>query len=230
MRSRISSRRSPLLVALVVALVALFAAERVDAQENPSGGLDFGVAYQRSTSERNAVALSARAMATDRFPGTVVGRFAELAGHIGVDFQGEILTWMLRFELGVGVATDYFVLFVASGIVGDAYQSIDEASGKESVEPGAGIPVTLGLWVRATDWLYFYGMMEPSFVILVEEREVSEFEPFGFGEEFRIRGGFGFTVQDLHTRFDYTWHDVAPVGWHSFTLGFGPKAEVIPGY
>jgi len=212
------------MVAMVVAILAVLcgSTSAVEAQENQSGGLDFSVVYQRSTSDRNAIGIGARAMAIDRFPGTVVARFGELAAQVGIDFEGEVLTWMARFELGVGLATDYFSIFLASGIVGDGYQSIDEASEDEDVPAGAGIPITLGVWVRATEWLYFYGMMEPSFVILVEEREVDSFNPFGFGEEFRLRGGAGFEVSGIHFRVDYVWHDVAPVGWHGVSIGAGP--------
>ena len=213
--------------ALLAALAVTLTPQQAVAQEKRSGALTVGAVYQRSVSGRDALGVSARAMAVDQVPDTVVGRFGELAAQIGVTLDGEILTWSIDFQLGVGLATDYFVLFLASGFIADAYQSIDDAADDESVDPGFGFPLTLGLWIPI-EWFYLYGMMGPRWVILVEDRQVDDFPLFGFGEEFDIRGGFGFDVSELSFRFDYRYHQVEPTSWHSFTLSVGPEPAVLP--
>ena len=201
------------------------------AQEAQSGGLDFGATWGHSRSEVDAFSLSGRAMAVDRFPGTVIGRFGDLNGHIGIDTAGEIMAYGAGLQLGVGVSSDYFTLFAASGFFFDAFESIDEASEELAVPTGSGIPLSFGLWLTPWSSLYIYAMTEARWVFGVEEREVESFDIFGFGEEFKLRGGLGFQLQGLHYRGDFQVLQVGSDIWYLTTLGIGPKpmeAEDLP--
>jgi len=204
-------------------LLLLLVSPNAWAQAEPSGALDFAPLYGRSHSDRDLLGLSARAMAVDRVPDTVVGRFGELHAAVGLDLDGSIFAYAVDFKLGVGVATDYFVLFAASGILFNAYQAIDDAGEADSVEPAVGHPLTLGLWLTPIDGLYSYILFEPAWYWWVDERQVDDFVPFGFGEECSMRVGIGFEVSELPFRLDYTYHQVEPTSWHLLSFGIGVK-------
>ena len=193
-------------------------------QEQRSGALDFGGGLAFSHDDRAAFILHARAMAVDRVPDTIVGRFGELYGHVGADFSGDLVLYSARIKLGVGVATPYFVAFAASGIMVDAYQAVDDAGQADTVEPGVAFPLVLGLWIDPVPGFYVYAMAEPSWVWGVEARQTSLWPPFGIAEELKLRAGVGFDVADLHLRFTYTMHFVEPSPWHLFTIGTGTSA------
>ncbi|MDX9723603.1 MAG: hypothetical protein RBU37_22845 [Myxococcota bacterium] len=215
---------SPKYLLSFTSLLVLLTPSQLWAQESQSGALEFSGVYARSHSDRDMMGIAIRAMAVDRVPGTVVGRFGELRAGGGAELGGEHLWYDLAFNLGVGLATDYFVLFVASGIFFDAMHSIDDASEHDQVEPGVGHPLRLGLWVTPSPQLYVYTFAEPAWVWWAETRQVDDFEPFGFGEEFRLRAGVGFDVDELSFRVDYVYQQAGPTPWHFFSLGVGPRA------
>ena len=79
-----------LYIALLCAFIFIaLPTARAFAQDRPSGALDFGIDYHRSTGGSNLLGVHARAMAVDRVPGTLVGRFAELYASIGGGLEGE---------------------------------------------------------------------------------------------------------------------------------------------
>lgn len=213
----------------LLALVLLASASAAHAQEARSGGLDIDITtwlVQPDSELLSGLSLTATAMATDRVPDTVVGRFADLRAGIGVDFSGQLLAYELSFRLGVGLATDYFRIYLASGFIFDGYSALEEGIAEErEVPPGFGMPLGVGLWLTPMDAFYLYGLVETHFVFYVEEREVSTFSPFGFGEEFRMRGGIGTDIEGLHVRLEYTHHQVQPAAFHLITLGFGKSAD-----
>ncbi len=199
------------------------------AQENPSGALDFGLTYHYSMHERSAMSVYARAMAVDRVPGTVVGRFGELYASLGVGLDGELVEYSLGIKLGVGLGVDHFVFFVASGLMTDSYTSVSSKSESDEVAPGLGIPITLGFWIDPFPGLYFYLMAEPSWSLFADgvvdvdknPRRTEPFLPFTFAWELRLRAGIGFDISSIHMRIDYTFHQVNPCSWHLISIGFG---------
>lgn len=194
------------------------------AQDQPSGALDFGVNFHYSMNHRSVLGAYVRAMAVDRVPGTLVGRFGELYGSIGVGLDGELVHYGLGAKLGVGLGTDYLVFFLASGLMVDSYTSINEGSKAEEVRPGLGLPLTLGFWLDPMPGLYIYIMAEPSWSFW-GKRQTKPFLPFSFAWELRLRGGIGFDVSKIHIRIDYTFHQVAPHSWHVISLGFGISSK-----
>jgi len=152
---------------------------------------------------------------------------AELSASVGADFAGELLNYSADIVLGVGLATDLFVLYAGSGVFTDAFQSIDAKSESVSIEPGVGIPLRFGLWITPMDALYLYLMSDARWVFGVEGRQVETFSAFGFGEEFVLRGGFGFDIDELHFRVDYRFMQVAPVDYHLVGIGVGPIPEPL---
>ncbi len=191
------------------------------AQDRPSGALDFGLDYHRSMGGRNVLGLHARAMAVDRVPGTLLGRFAEIYASIGVGLEGELIQYSAGAKFGVGLGTDYLVVFLASGLMTDSYQSIKDGSKDDNVAPGIGVPLMLGFWIDPMPGLYIYIMAEPSWSFLGGDRKTTPFIPFNWAWELRLRGGIGFDVSNIHIRIDYTFHQVDPHSYHVISLGFG---------
>lgn len=192
-----------------------------NAQDRPSGALDFGLDYHRSMGGRNVLGLHARAMAVDRVPGTLLGRFAELYASIGVGLEGELIQYSAGAKFGVGLGTDYLVVFLASGLMTDSYQSIKDSSKDDNVGPGIGVPLMLGFWIDPMPGLYIYVMAEPSWSFLDGDRKTTPFIPFNWAWELRLRGGIGFDVSKIHIRIDYTFHQVDPHSYHIISIGFG---------
>ena len=190
------------------------------AQDKPSGALDFGVDVHHSMGDHNVLGLHARAMAVDRVPDTLLGRFGELYTSIGIGLEGELVQYSVGLKLGVGLGTDYFVLFLASGLMSDGYVSIQDKFKDGQVKPGLGVPLMLGLWVDPIPGLYFYIFAEPSWAFF-GDRKTTPFIPFNWAWELRLRGGLGFDVSKVHIRLDYTFHQVAPYSWHVVSIGFG---------
>lgn len=205
------------------------------AQENPSGALDFGLNFHYSMHERSVLGIHARAMAVDRVPGTLVGRFGELYASLGVGLDGELVEYALGLKLGVGLGVNHFVFFVASGLMTDSYTSISSKADADEVAPGLGLPITLGFWIDPFPGLYFYFMAEPSWSFFAagetdvdkNPRRTEPFLPFSFAWELRLRGGVGFDISSIHMRIDYTFHQLAPYSWHVISLGFGFSSRAL---
>ncbi len=189
-------------------------------QDTPSGALDFGLDYHHSMGGHNVLGAHARAMAVDRVPGTLVGRFGELYLSLGAGLEGEFVQYSVGFKLGVGLGTDYLVLFLASGLMCDSYTSVKDSADKDEVKPGLGLPLMLGLWIDPMPGLYFYVFAEPSWAFF-GDRATTPFVPFNWAWELRLRGGVGFDVSSIHIRIDYTFHQVAPDSYHVVSVGFG---------
>ena len=197
------------------------------AQEKPSGALDFGVNYHHSMGGRNVLGIHARAMAVDRVPGTLVGRYGEAYLSLGVGLQGEIIQYSVGMKLGVGLGTDYLVVFLATGLMTDAYHSIKDESKSEHVGPGLGLPLMLGIWIDPMPGLYFYLMAEPSWSFWGGDRKTTPYIPFNWAWELRLRGGIGFDISKVHIRLDYTFHQVDPYSWHVISIGFGFSSKYM---
>lgn len=199
---------------------------RAFAQDRPSGALDFGIDYHRSTGGSNLLGVHARAMAVDRVPGTLVGRFAELYASIGVGLEGEFVQYAVGAKFGVGLGTDYLVVFLATGLMTDSYQSVKKKSKDDNVAPGIGVPLLLGIWIDPMPGLYVYLMAEPSWAFL-GDRKTTPFVPFNWAWELRLRGGIGVDISKVHMRIDYTFHQVAPHSYHVISLGFGFSSKAM---
>ena len=209
------------MLSVLVVLAGIFICGAVFAQDNPSGALDFGLGYSGSSGGHHGLNVFGRAMAVDRVPDTMVGRFAELYLSLGVGLEGEFVSYSAGAKFGVGFGTRYFVLFLASGLMVDAYQSVKKTFDSHEVKPGLGLPLVLGLWVDAASWLYLYAMAEPSWSFWGKGRKTKPFIPFNFAWELRLRGGAGFSVGGLNMRVDYQYHQVNPHDWHSVCFGIG---------
>lgn len=170
--------------------------------------------------------IHARAMAVDRVPGTLVGRFAELYLSLGVGLEGEFVQYAAGAKFGVGLGTDYLVVFLASGIMTDSYQSVKDESKDDNVAPGIGVPLLLGVWIDPMPGLYVYLMAEPSWAFL-GDRKTTPFVPFNWAWELRLRGGIGFDISSIHMRIDYTFHQVAPHSFHVISIGFGFSSKAM---
>ena len=213
------------LFTFLLSFIALISATTVWAQDKPSGALDYGVNFHHSMGNRNVLGLHVRAMAVDRVPGTVVGRFGEAYGSIGVGLEGEFVQYALGLKLGVGLGTDYLVVFLASGLMTDAYHSVSKKSKDDHVGPGLGLPLALGIWIDPMPGLYVYLMAEPSWSFWGGDRKTTPFVPFNWAWELRLRGGIGFDVSQVHIRLDYTFHQVDPHSWHVISIGFGTSSK-----
>ena len=216
----------PIVFMLMLALPA-------SAQSMPSGSLDFGVDFHYSMNKKSVLGTHARAMAVDRVPGTLVGRFGELYASLGVGLDGKLIEYSLGLKLGVGLGVEHFVFFVGSGLMCDAYHAISESGEADEVAPGLGIPITIGFWIDPSPKWYFYLIAEPSWslfangVVDVDKnpRKTTPFLPFSFAWELRLRGGVGFDISNLHMRIDYTFHQVHPHSWHVISIGFGFSSQ-----
>ena len=208
-------------------LIALFLGHTACAQDKPSGALDYGVNFHHSMGGRNVLGLHVRAMAVDRVPGTVVGRFGEAYGSVGIGLEGELVEYALGAKLGVGLGTDYLVVFLATGLMTDAYHSVSKKSKDDHVGPGLGLPLTLGIWVDPMPGLYVYMMAEPSWSFWGGDRKTTPFVPFNWAWELRLRGGIGFDLSAIHIRVDYTFHQVDPHSWHVISIGFGTSSKAM---
>lgn len=213
-----------LLILLGILLTFILSTESY-AQEKPSGALDFGLNYHHSMGGRNVLGVHARAMAVDRVPGTLVGRFGEGYLSLGVGLEGEIVQYSAGLKLGVGLGTDYLVVFLATGLMTDAYHSINDDSKDEHVGPGLGLPLMLGFWIDPMPGLYIYLMAEPSWSFWGKNRKTTPFIPFNWAWELRLRGGIGFDISKVHIRLDYTFHQVNPHSWHVISIGFGTSSK-----
>ena len=213
--------------ALIIFLMFLIAPLQAFGQENPSGALDFGLNYHRSMGGRNVLGIHARAMAVDRVPGKLIGRYGELYGSLGVGLQGELVQYSVGLKLGVGLGTNHLVIFLATGIMSDGYVSIADESEKDNVSPGLGIPLALGIWVDPIPGLYFYAMAEPSWAFFGGERKTTPYIPFNWAWELRLRDGFGVDIASVHMRIDYTFHQVDPHPWHVISIGFGLSSKAM---
>ena len=215
------------LAGFLFALVLLLMTGTARAQDKPSGALDFGVDFHHSMGDHNVLGIHARAMAVDRVPGTMVGRFGELYASVGVGLDdAEFVQFSVGMKLGVGLGTDYFVLFLASGLMTDGYLSTRDSAKKDKVKPGLGLPLLLGLWVDPIPGFYFYAFAEPSWAFL-GDRKTTPFIPFNWAWELRLRGGVGFDISSVHVRVEYTFHQVAPDSWHIVSLGFGLSSQAM---
>ncbi|MCL2326743.1 MAG: hypothetical protein FWC40_09655 [Proteobacteria bacterium] len=214
---------------IVLALLLLLCAfcGQALAQDKPSGALDFGLNFHYSMGDRSVLGVHARAMAVDRVPGTLVGRFGELYGSIGIGLKGDLVSYSAGVKLGLGLGTDYLVLFVASGLMCDGYKSVKEDSKKHNVPPGLGLPLLIGMWIDPMPGLYVYMMAEPSWAFWGDGRGTTPYLPFSFARELRLRGGIGFDVSELHIRLDYTFHQVNPHAWHVISVGFGFSSRAM---
>ena len=215
----------PIICALFASLCALFLCTEGLAQEKPSGALDFGIDYHRSMGARNVLGVHARAMAVDRVPGTLVGRYGEAWASLGIGLSGELVQYSIGMKLGVGLGTDYLVVFLASGLMSDAYYSIKDESKADHVGPGLGLPLMLGIWIDPMPGLYIYLMAEPSWSFWGGDRKTTPFIPFNWAWELRLRGGIGFDVSAMHVRIEYTFHQVDPHSWHVISIGFGQSSK-----
>lgn len=219
-------------------LVAFSWSHEVLAQDKPSGALDFGVDYHRSGGKRNVLGIHARAMAVDRVPGTLVGRFGEAYASLGIGLEGELLQFSLGVKLGVGLGTDHLVVFLGSGLMTDAYYAFDKITNKIKDKdddswkdyhsgPGLGLPLLVGIWIDPMPGLYFYAIAEPSWSFWGSNRETTPFVPFNWARELRLRGGVGFDISSVHIRLDYTYHQVNPHSWHVVSIGFGYSSKAM---
>lgn len=216
-----------IIIGLALSIFACFGFLQASyAQDKASGALDFGLDYHRSMGGRNVLGAHVRAMAVDRVPGTLVGRFAELYASFGVGLEGELIQYSVGAKFGVGLGTDHLVIFLATGLMTDSYQSIKASSKEDNVSPGIGLPLLLGLWIDPMPGLYFYFMAEPSWAFL-GDRETTPFIPFNWAWELRLRGGFGIDISKIHMRIDYTFHQVAPHSYHVISLGFGFSSRAM---
>ena len=211
---------------LIICLLFLLMPTLSWAQDTPSGALDFGADYHRSMGGHNVLGLHVRAMAVDRVPGTMVGRFGELYASVGAGLDGEFVQYSAGLKLGAGLGTDYLVLFLASGLMCDSYTAVKDSAKKDQVKPGLGLPLLLGLWVDPMPGLYFYAFAEPSWAFF-GDRKTKPFVPFNWAWELRLRGGVGFDVSEIHVRIDYTFHQVAPHSYHVVSIGFGISSKVM---
>lgn len=211
----------------LIALFLILLPVSVLAQEKPSGALDFGVDVHHSMGKHNVLGVHTRAMAVDRVPGTLVGRFGELYASVGVGLEGELVQFSAGLKLGVGLGTDYFVLFLASGLMTDSYMAIKDSYKKQQVKPGLGLPILLGLWVDPIPGLYFYVFAEPSWSFWGGDRKTTPWIPFNWAWELRLRGGIGFDITSVHVRLDYTFHQVDPHSWHVISIGFGLSSKAM---
>ena len=190
------------------------------------GALTLDVGYwMHPDVENEGLMFRVNAMAVDRVPGTFVGRFGELRAGVGVDFNSDLLPYEFSFKLGVGLGTDYFVLFMASGLNLDAFQSLGDSADAKDIPFGAGIPLVLGLWITPMDAFHIYAMVEPAWYFGVESRQVTV-EPIDIGEEMKSRLGLGFNIQGLEFRLEYTHYQVAPTAYHLFSIGAGIEPEL----
>lgn len=212
----------------ILFLLALFIVPNAAyAQEKPSGALDFGVLYGHSMGNSDVLSAYVRAMAVDRVTDTLVGRFAEMYASLGVGLEGDAIDYSAGFKLGLGLGTDYLVLFLASGLMVDSYTSLKASSKAHEVKPGLGLPLTLGLWIDPMEGLYTYIMVEPSWVFFAPDRKTTPFLPFSFAWELKLRGGIGFDISKAHIRLDYTFHQLAPHSWHEISIGFGLSSKYM---
>lgn len=212
-------------IILCSALCFLFFANLAFAQDKPSGALDFGIDYHHSMGGRNVLGVHAHAMAVDRVPGTLVGRFGEGEVSLGIGLKGELVQYSARFKLGVGLGTDYLVVFLASGLMTDAYHKVKGEFKDEHVGPGLGVPLMLGIWIDPMPGLYVYMMAEPSWSFWGGDRKTTPYVPFNWAWELRLKGGIGFDVQKIHIRIEYTFHQVDPYNWHVVSIGFGYSSK-----
>ena len=220
---------SRLFAFLLSSLCFMLFCVQASAQAMPSGALDFGADFHYSMNEKSVLGTHVRAMAVDRVPGTIIGRFGELYASLGIGLDGKLVEYSLGLKLGVGLGVDHFVFFVASGLMCDAYHSISSSSEADEVAPGLGIPITLGFWIDPSPGWYFYLMAEPSWSLFADgvvdvdknPRKTDPFLPFSFAWELRLRGGIGFDISNLHLRIDYPFHQVNPHAWHVISIGFG---------
>lgn len=214
--------------AAILGLTAYFAhVPEACAQENPSGALEFGVLYGHGMGGSDALSVYGRAMAVDRVPDTMVGRFGELYLSLGLGLEAEAVAYSAGFKLGVGLGTEYLVLFLASGLMVDAFQAVKESGKSKQIKPGLGLPLLVGLWVDPMPGLYVYLMAEPSWSFWGEGRKTKPYLPFSFAWELRLRGGIGFDISKLHIRLDYTFHQLAPHSWHQVSIGFGFSSKYM---
>ena len=218
--------RSGLLILISLVFVLMMSSSAL-AQDKPSGALDFGIDYHRSMGGSNVLGVHARAMAVDRVPGTLVGRFGEGYVSIGSGLEGEFVQYAAGLKLGVGLGTDYLVVFLASGLMTDAYQSVKKSSKDKHVGPGLGLPLLLGIWIDPMPGLYVYMMAEPSWSFWGGDRKTTPFIPFNWAWELRFRGGIGFDISEVHIRIDYTFHQVDPYSWHIISVGFGYSSKAM---
>lgn len=197
------------------------------AQEKSSGALDFGVDYHRSMGGRNALGVHARAMAVDRVPGRLIGRFGELYGSVGVGLDGELVQYSAGLKLGAGLGTDHLVVFLGTGLMSDGYVGIASSFDGKAVDPGLGLPLVIGVWVDPMPGLYVYMMAEPSWSFFGGDRKTTPYVPFNWAWELRLRGGIGFDISQIHIRLDYTFHQVDPDPWHVISVGFGISSKAM---
>lgn len=213
--------------AVIACLLALLVSAECLAQEKQSGALDFGIDFHRSMGGRNVLGIHARAMAVDRVPGTLVGRYGEAWASLGIGLSGDLVQYSIGMKLGVGLGTDYLVVFLASGLMSDSYYSIKEESKSDHVGPGLGLPLMLGIWIDPMPGLYIYLMAEPSWSFWGGDRKTTPFIPFNWAWELRLRGGIGFDISAIHIRIEYTFHQVDPYSWHVISIGFGQSSKAM---
>lgn len=211
---------------ILISFIILLLPAVAYSQDTPSGALDFGIDFHHSMGGHNVLGAHARAMAVDRVPGTLIGRFGELYLSIGSGLEGEFVQYSVGFKLGVGLGTDYLVLFLASGLMCDSYTSVKKSADADEVKPGLGLPLMLGLWIDPMPGLYFYAFAEPSWAFF-GDRKTTPFIPFNWAWELRLRGGVGFDVSSIHIRLDYTFHQVAPHSYHVVSIGFGFSSKAM---
>lgn len=212
---------------LLLFLLAFLLPSFARAQSSPSGALDFGLDFRHSMGNHNVLGFHARAMAVDRVPDKLLGRFGELYAEMGFGLEGELLQYGLGFKLGVGLGTDYFVFFLASGLMCDGYASLKKKGDEAEVKPGLGLPLMLGIWIDPGPGWYIYLFAEPSWAFFAPKRKTTPFIPFNWAWELRLRGGVGWDIASLHIRIEYTFHQVAPESWHIVSLGFGFSSKAM---
>ncbi|MFA5624774.1 MAG: hypothetical protein WC966_06940 [Bradymonadales bacterium] len=198
-----------------------------NAQENPSGALEFGVLYGHGMGGSDSLSAYARAMAVDRVPGTMVGRFGELYLSLGMGLKGEAVAYSAGLKFGLGLGTDYLVLFLATGLMVDGFSAVKESGKAKQIKPGLGLPLALGFWVDPMPGLYVYMIAEPSWAFFAKGRKTTPYLPFSFAWELRLRGGVGFDISKVHIRLDYTFHQLAPHPWHQVSIGFGLSSKYM---
>ncbi|MCL2326561.1 MAG: hypothetical protein FWC40_08730, partial [Proteobacteria bacterium] len=197
---------------------------RAEARERRAGMSGYALRYHRSMGGSDVVSLKMDYLGMYYGKNFLTG-FYEVWSEIGGSVPDALFHYSLGMKLGLGVGSRIFSFFIASGIMVDSYKSTKSKSRDDHVAPGAGVPLTFGVWLNPTYDIAVYAMAEPSWAFGAKDRATTPFSPFSFARELRLRGGVSYALGDswhgLKLRLDYTFHQVNPHDWHIVTLGIG---------